>query len=149
MKTWKPTAAGVLAIVAGALTVLTALALSLLMPIAASSRYTMAPIAVFGILWLACGIVAIIGGIFALQRRHWGLALAGAICALIPPATLLGIVSTVFVALSRDEFDAGGARQALGGEKGLLSSQPAHTPSGECSTCDTTLSEPSEGERNA
>ncbi|NLE95686.1 MAG: hypothetical protein GX600_08415 [Dehalococcoidia bacterium] len=149
MKTWKPTAAGVLAIVAGALTVLTALALSLLMPIAASSRYTMAPIAVFGILWLACGIVAIIGGIFALQRRHWGLALAGAICALIPPATLLGIVSTVFVALSRDEFEAGGARQALGGEKGLLSSQPAHTPSGECSTCDTTLSEPSEGERNA
>ncbi len=149
MKTWKPTAAGVLAIVAGALTVLTALALSLLMPIAATSRYTMAPVAAFGILWLAGGVVAIIGGIFALQRRHWGLALAGAICALLPPATLLGIVSTMFVALSRDEFEAAGARQALEGEKGLLSSQSTSTSAGECAPCDAALREPSEGERNA
>lgn len=149
MKTWKPTAAGVLAIVAGALTVLTALALSLLMPIAATSRYTMAPVAAFGILWLAGGVVAIIGGIFALQRRHWGLALAGAICALLPPATLLGIVSTVFVALSRDEFEAAGARQALEGEKGLLSSQSTSTSAGVCAPCDAALREPSEGERNA
>ena len=128
MKTWKPTAAGVLAIVAGALTILTALALSLLMPIAATHRYTMAPIAAFGVLWLVTGIVAIIGGIFALRRRHWGLALAGAICALFPPATLLGILSTVFVALSRDEFEAGGPGRRSGGRKRSAVSQSSHTP---------------------
>jgi hypothetical protein len=52
------------------------------------------------------GVVAIVGGIFALRRRHWGLALAGAICAIFTPASfVLGAVATVFVALARDEFE--------------------------------------------
>jgi hypothetical protein len=45
----------------------------------------------------------IIGGIFALQRRRWGWALAGSIVAIL--GTLpLGVASTIFVAMSRDEF---------------------------------------------
>jgi uncharacterized membrane protein HdeD (DUF308 family) len=50
-----------------------------------------------------CGIIAIIGGIFALQRKCWGLALAGSIAAFFP-ASILGLGSVVFIAISRDEF---------------------------------------------
>lgn len=55
---------------------------------------------------IGLGIVALIGGIFALQRRLWGLALAGTICAipLVPPGTVLGIISLIFVSKRRKEF---------------------------------------------
>jgi len=48
------------------------------------------------------GVLAIVGGIYALQRRKWGLALAGSIAALFP--ILLGIVSITFIARSKKEF---------------------------------------------
>ena len=53
---------------------------------------------------IVTGIIAIVGGIFALQRRIWGLALAGAICALMWPVTGLGIPAIIFVAQARREF---------------------------------------------
>jgi hypothetical protein len=145
---WKPTAAGILAIIGGALIMLVALAISLFVPVAAPFRYAFVSVGAIVLLWLAAGVMAIIGGIFALQRRHWGLALAGAVCALVPPATLLGIVSTVFVALAREEFESGTALIAKG-EPELLSSQPAAASGPECAQCSIGSSEPSEGERNA
>jgi len=40
------------------------------------------------------------------KRRCWGLALAGAICALlIPPQLILGILAIIFVILGKDEFE--------------------------------------------
>lgn len=105
--TWKPTVAGVLAIAAGALNTLVGLAVSLFMPIAMPFYTAFTTIAILLLLILGTGIVAIIGGIQCLKRRSWGLALAGAICAMMPPATLLGIMSIVFVALARDEFESG------------------------------------------
>ena len=48
--------------------------------------------------------VSIIGGIYAVQRKAWGLALAGAVCAIIP-MQILGILSVVFIALSKKEFE--------------------------------------------
>ena len=55
---------------------------------------------------IALGIVALLGGIFALRRRLWGLALAGAICAtpLLPPGPALGTLAIIFVALGKREF---------------------------------------------
>jgi len=50
------------------------------------------------------GIIAVVGGIFAVQRKAWVIALVGAICALMWPLTLLGILSIIFVCLSRKEF---------------------------------------------
>jgi len=105
--TWKPTVAGALAIAAGALNMLVALAMSLFMPVAAPFYTAFMAVGILLVLFLATGIVAIIGGIQCLKRRRWGLSLAGAICAMMPPATLLGIMSTVFVALARDEFESG------------------------------------------
>jgi hypothetical protein len=51
------------------------------------------------------GVVSILGGISALQRRRWGLALAGGICALVPMQTLLGVLAIVFLAISKEEFN--------------------------------------------
>ena len=54
---------------------------------------------------IVLGIVAILGGIYALRRRIWGLALAGSICALIGPWFILGILAIVFVSLGKREFE--------------------------------------------
>jgi hypothetical protein len=48
--------------------------------------------------------LAIIGGIYAIQRRVWGLALAGSICAILP-SRLLGVPAIILIALSRKEFE--------------------------------------------
>lgn len=49
------------------------------------------------------GIIALIGGINAIKRRRWGLALAGAILAtpIMPP---LGVLSIIFVSMGKREF---------------------------------------------
>jgi hypothetical protein len=53
---------------------------------------------------IVIGILAIIGGIFALRNKIWGLALAGSIAAIIP-LWPLGIAAIVFTALSKNEFE--------------------------------------------
>ena len=115
MRTWKPAAAGVLELIAGSFQIVGGAALILFSgAVAAGLPFCwpnmMGPelpvplIAGVGLPMVLLGIVAIVGGIVALKRRAWGLALAGGICALFPPYTLLGIVAIVFVALSKDEF---------------------------------------------
>jgi hypothetical protein len=49
------------------------------------------------------GIFSLIGGIFALQRKHWGLALAGSIFAFFP-TFILGVLAIIFTAISKNEF---------------------------------------------
>jgi len=112
LKTWKPIAGGVCGIVAGAAGVLTGAAVGafgawwpLLTP-HMNPWTTCSGLGLLGWPLLILGIVAIVGGIFAIQRRLWGLALAGSICAvLILPAFLLGVLSVVFVSLARSEFE--------------------------------------------
>jgi len=102
-KTWKPTAAGILSIVGGVINAIWGLVVAVLFG---------TTFGFFGMGWLGaiggpaivCGIIAIVGGIYALKRRIWGLALAGSICALIGPAGICGILAIVFVALGKREF---------------------------------------------
>ena len=93
--TWKPTVAGILDIVAG----------SIGMAAGIGILFYPGPIEV---VFFCFSIIAIIGGLCALGRRVWGLALAGAISALWPtlwPATLiLGILAIILTATSRQEF---------------------------------------------
>ena len=110
-KTWKPVVGGVCGIVAGAAGVLVGAAIGAFgawWPFLMPHMNPWTACSGFGLLgWplLILGIVAIVGGIFAIQRRLWGLALAGSICAvLILPAFVLGVLSVVFVALGRSEF---------------------------------------------
>ncbi len=51
----------------------------------------------------AAAVLAIIGGMYALRGRSWGMALVGAIAASLP-FSLLGIAALVLTALSREEF---------------------------------------------
>jgi hypothetical protein len=102
-KTWKPTVGGVLAIIAGVLGVIIGVLFATGVGLLGG---------IFGVGWLSAifaplivfGVIAIVGGICALQRRIWGLALAGSICALIGPWFLLGILAIIFVSLGKREF---------------------------------------------
>jgi hypothetical protein len=53
---------------------------------------------------LCLNILAIVGGIYAIRRKGWGLALAGGICSIFP-SQVLGVLAVVFIAISRKEFD--------------------------------------------
>ena len=57
---------------------------------------------IVGILILVLGAIGIAGGISALNRKSFGLSLAGAICIL--PTVLLGILAIIFVSASKKEF---------------------------------------------
>jgi hypothetical protein len=54
---------------------------------------------------VAAAVFPIMGGVYALQRRKWGWALAGSIIAIFSRLSLLGLLATIFVALARDEFE--------------------------------------------
>ena len=117
-KTWKPTTAGILTIIAGAsgigggtfivlygglLGLGGALAETLGERMSAFIAILAGMIGAFGISMIGIGIVAVICGIFTLRRKFWGLALAGTILATIC-STLLGILAIIFVSMSKKEF---------------------------------------------
>jgi hypothetical protein len=60
---------------------------------------------IMGGLLVVLGIIAVLGGIWALRRRSFGLALAGAVCIL--PLGILGILAIVCIALAKREFGVG------------------------------------------
>lgn len=63
-----------------------------------------------GILLLLLGIVAIIGGSFAVRKRHFGFAIVGAVCGLLSGWSVycigipIGIAAIVLIAISKDKF---------------------------------------------
>jgi hypothetical protein len=59
---------------------------------------------VLGAFAVAVGVLSIVGGIFSLQRKHWGWALAGAIggCLSFLP---VGVTAVVFVSMAYPEFN--------------------------------------------
>jgi hypothetical protein len=113
-RTWKPTVAGILTIIAGLLGLLIGIGLAvglglMGMMIGMIPGFPGGLLALIGIPGIILSIVAIVGGIYALRRRLWGLALAGAICALLFTLPFLGwilaILAIVFVSLAKGEFE--------------------------------------------
>jgi len=102
--TWKPTTAGILSIIAGAIGVISGIRVAVFGGII-GTFFGMAWLGAFGIPLIILGVVALVGGIYALRRRVWGLALAGSICALIGPWAILGILAIIFVSLGKGEFE--------------------------------------------
>ena len=112
--TWMPKVAGIFSILAGVINLLTTflllisafavqgmaafLAIPLWLPINAS-----AVLLFVGFPFLVCGVLSLIGGVYALQRKNWGLALTGAITSFFPYC-ILGLVAVVLIAISKDEF---------------------------------------------
>jgi hypothetical protein len=121
-KTWKPTVAGILDIVGGALSILGAIAVFLgilfFIPISRSAGPGPVPemgpwmipgiveaiLLIAAVYFLIVGVLPIIGGVYALRRKKWGLALAGSIAAIFG-SSVIGILATIFTAMSRDEFE--------------------------------------------
>ena len=138
-RTWKPRAAGILCIVGGIGGVLFGIvAVVFLFFVIVGGVPDMPPpepptelpgllneslifLIVWGILGIIAVAMAIVGGVCALRRRIWGLALAGSICTLIGPWGLLGILipsimplmllfaipgilATTFIARAKREF---------------------------------------------
>jgi len=120
-RTWKATTAGILNIVAGGLNGLGAIGLIIAIFAFGSlspmiMEYLPAEDAPFItplilpmmvatlVLNIVCTVFPIIGGVYALQRKKWGWALAGSIIAILR-SSVLGILATIFVAMARDEFE--------------------------------------------
>lgn len=104
-RAWMPTAAGILSIISGAIGFFAGIVMATFgETIGATSGIF--GLGVIGAPLIAIGIVAVVGGIFALRKRIWGLALAGAICSLFCTwiAWILAIPAIVFLALSKQEF---------------------------------------------
>ena len=120
-RTWKPTAAGILCIIAGTIGAVIGLIalffmwlggafLEFFLKIASEPNQEIpaGPSLEAGIAIVVLIVVtlAIVGGIYALRRRIWGLALAGSICALVP-LVIPGILAIIFVSQSKSEFESG------------------------------------------
>ena len=119
-RTWKPTTAGILNIITGSINALGVIGLiiaiisvgsinimSFLPPaeapfIAPLLTTILVVVLMFSIIE---AVFPIIGGVFALQRRKWGWALAGSIIAIIGNTFPLGVASTIFVAIAKNEFE--------------------------------------------
>ena len=116
---------GILSIVAGALGGLGSLMWMLLMILVFSIattessyyyddfRYTDGSFTVFMFIWTVfavffflLGALGVVGGIFAIRRKNWGLALAGAIAATVTFFPV-GVPAIIFTALGKVEFETG------------------------------------------
>lgn len=98
------TAAGILNIIAGVGQLIGGLAIA----IAGSFGgvfFGMPWLGALGFPLIALGIVALVGGIYALKRQMWGLALAGSICVIVAGNLLFGILSLVFIVTGKGEFE--------------------------------------------
>jgi Double zinc ribbon len=114
-KTWKTRTAGILAIVAGAVGLAQWVTIAAVeipywgwLPMGGGLGGIVATAVVA--VEIAIGIVAIVGGVFALKRKRWRLALAGSICAIFSFFLFflnvpLGIAATVLVVLGKGEFE--------------------------------------------
>jgi hypothetical protein len=123
-KTWKPTVAGILNIIAGVFNLLGAIGVIIgiivfvsvgvsplfeemwreLAYLGIGLNFLIIIMVIFAIFSAIVGILPLLGGIYALQRKKWGLALTGSIAAILG-STPLGIAATIFTALSKDEFE--------------------------------------------
>ena len=120
-KTWKPTVAGILNIISGVSNLIGfVFMIFVVIAVSSSSAFIMrfipeevfpfgtglivTIIALIAVLLAIHGIVPLIGGIYALQRKKWLWALIASIVAIFG-ATLFGVASTILVAMAKEEFE--------------------------------------------
>jgi hypothetical protein len=106
-ETWMPTTAGILDIIAGSCGIIASLVFvfvgGILRFVPDVPTFLFPIFTALAVPIAAIGILAIVGGIYALRRKIWGLALAGSIAAFFP-SWILGLTAIVLTALSKDEF---------------------------------------------
>jgi len=118
-RTWKPTTAGILCIVAGISGLIVAVGMIIAFTIIGFSNvpgmdavpdFVLVILSGFGIPLGLLSILSLMGGIYTLNRKKWGLALAGSISAIFASIPLLGglpvgITATVLTTISKQEFE--------------------------------------------
>jgi hypothetical protein len=122
-KTGKPTIAGVLNITAGSLIITVAVfiftgfsiefgAWSIPRMGGVISFWPPAMVVGIGTIILLVAVLAVLGGVFALRRKHWGWALAGSVAAIfLSYVTIwftlpaIGILAIILLGLSKKEFE--------------------------------------------
>lgn len=104
LKNWKSITSGIMSIIAGLIGIGGGAIVSLMGDFVSESGgiFGFEP---FGVPTIILGIVAVVGGIFALRRRVWYLAVIGAIFAM-PCMPVLGTLSVIFISLADQEFPA-------------------------------------------
>jgi len=102
-QTWKPVVAGILSIIAGVMSTVSGLGVTIVGS-AMGVPFGAGWLGAFGVPWIILGVFAIIGGAYSIKRTFWGLALAGAICAL-SGYFILGLLAIIFVSMGRSEFE--------------------------------------------
>lgn len=106
--TWKPTAAGILMMIAG-ITAIVGEAIYLAsgdLGVFAGIPFVESSASLNGALF-ATGAIAIVGGVFAILRKIWWLAIVGVVFSMfftIWPVLVIGLISIALVATSRREF---------------------------------------------
>jgi hypothetical protein len=105
-KTIMPTIGGIMIII-GALVGITTgaflvIGASWLMPVDITGLSEL--LAVCGIIAVVIGIIALLGGVFAVQRKAFGFAIVGGILAMLFGWFIFGLIGLILVAVSRKEF---------------------------------------------
>ena len=101
-RTWKPITAGILSIIAGLIGIGGGSIVALMGDFVSDSGGILG-FEPFGVPTIILGVVAVVGGIFALRRKVWAMAVTAAIFA-IPCMPVLGILAIIFIALADREF---------------------------------------------
>ena len=118
-KTWKPTVAGILDIISGAVGLIAVFGLIIAISVTGGfyipgteqiPKFVPSLLTRIAVPLAVLSILSLVGGIYAVQRRKWGLALAGSISAIFASIPLLGglpvgITATILTALSKKEFE--------------------------------------------
>jgi hypothetical protein len=116
--TWKPVLGAVFCVTAGAFDLFFAMGLISSILVTGTSNLltdadiyplTMGTVNVLlkgmAVYLAVAGMLAVVGGLFAAQRKNWGLALAASIAAFLSfGGAVLGVPAMVFIAISRKEF---------------------------------------------
>lgn len=120
-RTWKPLTAGILNVISGAFFLIagisvisllgtpmsTAVARYYLYSVGSNASVTPSVvipiISIMAAIPIVLGIVSLSGGICAIRKRVWGMALAGSVCTFIS-LLFLGIPVIILTALSKKEF---------------------------------------------
>ncbi len=118
-KSMKPVAGGILILVAGILAVAWGAMYLVLDVNDFQGSYTLPEgvtwddmqgiLDVCGIVFTVAGLIAALGGMFGVMRKHFALAIIGGICGMIGLGffigSLLALIGLILVAISRSEFD--------------------------------------------
>ena len=118
--TWKPIVAGILDIIVGVLNVIGMFAVIMFIAAASGGLLALGRMADLIPVWISnvaqgivviitmvlgiIGILPLIGGIHAVQRKNWRLSLLGSIIAILTAAPF-GITASILLSLSKDEFE--------------------------------------------